>query len=186
MLKKEQLSTLLEIDTVNRLNNLVSIINNEYNIKVNRSQIIEFAVEKMLEVYPDAIKDFDGNTKTIKKDNLDYDTIICPAKANGLDNFLKEKKWQYIRLNQDKIDKIKYIALYVGNPISKITHYAKVKTITEVIHQSKKKYIIMVENPIELENHVILGDSNPISTRAIKYTTLDKLFKARKYSDLNN
>ena len=87
--------------------------------------------------------------------------------------------------NKKKISKIKYIALYLGYPIQQITHYAKIEKLEEVPIKNKKKYIAHLSDIIELDKPIILGETLAVATRSIKYTTLEKLLKAKVYADLN-
>lgn len=56
-----------------------------------------------------------------------FDTVVFPAHEEGFrETFLDENKWYYVRIRKDRIPNLKYIAIYVGAPVSKITHYAKI------------------------------------------------------------
>ena len=182
---KRQISAFFTPSTIEKLDNCIEQLKEKSNTTVNRSLIIEFAVETFVNNCEIAMKDFEINHKVIKPTELEYDTIVCPSNITGLTDFIKNNKWQYVRLNEKKINKIKYIALYVGQPLSKITHYGKVKEIKVAENLSSKKYIILLEDkPIELQNPIELGNTSPIATRSIKYTTLNKLKTAKEYKDL--
>lgn len=73
----------------------------------------------------------------------------------------------------------------LGHPKSQVTHYATVKEYRPKIIEGKIKYEVYIENLTELKYPVVLGDTNPLGTRSPKYTTLEKLKKAKQYSDLN-
>ena len=62
--------------------------------------------------------------------NPEIDTIVCPAQKEGFnDVFLRENRWFKIRINPERIPKIKYIAMYESKPIAAITYVGKVKEI---------------------------------------------------------
>ena len=97
--------------------------------------------------------------------------------------FLDENKWYYVRIREDRLPSLKYIAIYVSSPVSKITHYAKIKYFE--FDENMQKYIIHLDGQaIELENPVPLGGISAASTRAPKYTTLRKLLTADQFKDL--
>ena len=57
-------------------------------------------------------------------------TIIVPAQQDGFDEvFLGENCWYAIRVAGGMLPKIKYIAAYRSQPVSAITHYARVSNI---------------------------------------------------------
>jgi hypothetical protein len=70
-----------------------------------------------------------------------FDMIVVPAKRSGFEKvFLGENCWHEIRLNENKIDKLKYIAAYQKAPISAITYLAKIKSIKK--YKNTGKYVV--------------------------------------------
>lgn len=181
-LNKKQISVFLKQETINELDKLTKSINNYTKKTTSRNYLIEIAVDSLIDIYPDVVNEYKKKSN-IK--SIDFDTIICPSWPNGLETFIGESKWYYIRLDKKKISKIKYIALYLGYPIQQITHYAKIEKLEEVPIKNKKKYIAHLSDIIELDKPIILGETLAVATRSIKYTTLEKLLKAKVYADLN-
>ncbi len=57
----------------------------------------------------------------------EFDTIVCPARQEGFERaFLGQHAWWAIRIGEQNLRKIKYIAMYQILPISAITHYGEV------------------------------------------------------------
>lgn len=115
-----------------------------------------------------------------------YDTVIFPAHNEGFANtFLNERRWYYVRIKKERIEKIKYLALYRSAPLSQITHYAEIAEGGFVYNETEGKYEILLKGePIELTDPVPLGSMSAVATRSPRYTTLEKLLSAQEYKDL--
>lgn len=146
--------------------------------------IIEDAVEAYIEEAIQIFEEEGIKMETESPDNEFFDTVVFPAHEEGFRNvFLDENKWYYVRIREDRLPSLKYIAIYVSSPVSKITHYAKIKYFE--FDENMQKYIIHLDGQaIELENPVPLGGISAASTRAPKYTTLRKLLTADQFKDL--
>lgn len=119
-----------------------------------------------------------------KKVNADFDTIICPAQKEGFENaFLNKKAWWAIRINDKKIDSIKYIAMYQVAPVSAITHYGEVDRIAP--YQDTKKYIVYLKgDPIALDSPILLGEEVNLSPQGPRYSTLAKIQDAKRFKEV--
>ena len=182
------------------------------NKRFTRERLIEIAIDNLIDeskkvinecdmVEPDSSNDMENHIEYDMIDNTEYnmkcrsvefegvfdigmfDTVIFPAQSEGFKEiFLKEKKWYYVRLGKDKLDKIKYVACYVGTPVSAITHYAKVGRIEEVMVEEKKKYVIYFDGEaIPLERKIPIGNAPTRSMRANRYVMLEQLFNEKSY-----
>lgn len=160
----------------------------------SRNQLIEDAIEEYVNAASDVLlKDYMINIEeTMDKDaydnedsavSTDWDLFFCPARNEGFEEvFLGKNQWYSVRIASWRIPQIKYIACYRGAPYSAITHYAKVK---EIKLYDDGKYIIYFDGEaIPLENHVILGNSNVMTVRKTRYTSLEKLRSATEVSEL--
>lgn len=178
---KKQISLFLLPDKVEELDDIVKEINETAPQKVTRSGLIELAVDVLIE---DSKKVIENRRQRVRQE--DFDLVVFPSDETGEATLLNEKKWYYVRVDDQKIPKIKYIALYQGYPFSRIRYYAKVKQFESHPINGKKKYIIHIDGePIALKNEVHLGSSNPMAARSPRYTTLEKLKKANEIADLN-
>lgn len=114
----------------------------------------------------------------------ELDTIVVPAKAEGFEEeFLANHCWYAIRINAVMIDRIKYIAAYQVAPVSAITHYAEVASIEK--WEDTNKYILKFKSfPIELKKIPLDKDIKGMAPQAPRYTSLKRLLKAKKLSEV--
>lgn len=111
------------------------------------------------------------------------DTIVVPAQEEGFNRvFIGEQSWYAVRISGGMLDNIKYIAGYQTAPVSAITHYAKVKSIEPYGEEGKYK-LNFVDKAIKLENEIEY-DLPKGAMQGLRYTSLDKLLKAKKMSEL--
>ena len=111
------------------------------------------------------------------------DTIVVPAKIEGFkETFLGENSWYAIRIAGVKRPKIKYIAAYITQPDSRITHYAKVESIEEYGEDGKFK--LNFAEPATEVGPILFADATPGSMQSPRYTSLVKLLTAKKLTDL--
>ncbi len=183
---KKQLTISLKTECIEQLDAIARTLSKQSGRSTSRNMIIEDAIEAYIQ---DAIQIFEDEgieVETESSDNEIFDTVVFPAHEEGFRKaFLDENKWYYVRIRKDRISNLKYIAVYVGAPISKITHYAKVAQNGFAYDEKEKKYVVHFEGQaIELENPVPLGGISAASTRAPKYTTLQKLLTAEQFKDL--
>lgn len=192
--EKKQLTFNIDSKLIDKMDKVSEIFNDINKRNYPRNALLEDAIDTYLteidsflkENYNIAIENYNGNYEPdkYKSSNDDFDTVIYPGYVDGFEEvFLGEYRWYYVRIRKENIKKVKYIAIYVGKPVSAITHYAKVK---EYIPSTRypSKYLIELEEPIPLSHKIELGSISAASLRAPKYTTLDKLLKAKEVSDL--
>lgn len=109
--------------------------------------------------------------------------VVVPAQEEGFKRvFLGENSWYAVRISEDKIDKIKYIAAYQSAPISGVTHFAPVREI--VPWGDEGKYKLIFSSPAQELRSKIMFDGKPGSMQGIRYTTLKALLKAKSTSEL--
>lgn len=101
------------------------------------------------------------------------DTIIVPAKKDGFEKvFLGENSWYSIRIREDRIPQIKYIAAYQVAPVSAITHLAEVKEIIPS-HEDPNKYKLIFKGPAKEIKPIPMGEKSKIQGPA--YCIKDKI-----------
>jgi hypothetical protein len=154
-----------------------------------RQMLIEEAIQSLIEESKKLLtaKYNISDLHAVEDDNIDdcdYDTVVVPAKQDGfIETFLGEECWYYIRINEKHIPKLKYISIYVGKPVSAISHYAEIDRFE--FDEVEGKYIVYFKGkPQKLDNEVPLGNAKPSSVRSPKYTTLSKIKTAFDYTDL--
>lgn len=111
------------------------------------------------------------------------DTIIVPAQEEGFqETFIGENCWYAIRISGGMLSKIKFIAAYRTQPESKVTHYAPVARIEP--YGEEGKYKLIFSEPAKPVGPIPFADAPQGSMQSPRYTTLQKLLKARKLTDL--
>jgi hypothetical protein len=111
------------------------------------------------------------------------DTIIVPAQREGFQRvFLGQNAWWAIRISGGMLSKIKYIAAYQTQPVSAITHVAPVAKI-EAYGDSGKYKLVFAEPAKEIRS-IPFGDALSGAMQGPRYTTYERLLKAKKITDL--
>lgn len=111
------------------------------------------------------------------------DTIIVPAQEDGFqETFIGENCWYAIRISGGMLSKIKFIAAYRSQPESKVTHYAPVARIEP--YGEEGKYKLIFSEPAKPVGPIPFADAPQGSMQSPRYTTLEKLLRARKLTDL--
>ena len=115
---------------------------------------------------------------------LASDTIVVPAKKEGFENvFIGENCWYSIRIRDERIPQIKYIAVYQVAPVSSITHLAEVEKIIPS-DKDPKKYKVIFKASAEEIRSIPLGEKSKIQGPA--YCICDHLKTAKNIDELLN
>lgn len=133
------------------------------------------------------VEAIDNETKALLNeaaDELDLDdsakdTLIVPAKPEGFTNvFLKENKWYYIRIADEKINQIKYIAAYEAQKGKCIRYYAEVDYIenSEIKKGYKVIYFKRAATLLPNNRKIELGDNPYYAPQSMRYVSSEKLF----------
>ena len=124
------------------------------------------------------------NTNISSKYEAD-DTIIVPSDDMGFKYvFIREQCWFAVKIRKERIQHIKYLAIYRKNPICSITHYARVKKIEPFIDDTNKSFIHFIENSIVELDQPLTFESPYNAVRRPIYTNLKKLLSSKKIEDL--
>lgn len=134
----------------------------------------------------ETIKNLDKETLALlneAEDELDVhdkkDTIVVPAKPGGFKEvFLNENKWYYIRLSDNKLNKIKYIAAYEAQTNKCIQYYAEIDRIenSDIKDGYKVVYFKGEAKLLANKRKIILGDNQYYAPQSLRYISSDKLF----------
>ncbi len=111
------------------------------------------------------------------------DTVIVPAQKDGFDEvFLGQNAWRAIRISSAMLPKIKYIAAYQTKPVQAITHVAPVAEI--VPYGEEGKFKLIFSEPAKAITPIPFGNAPTGSMQGPRYTTYEKLLKAKTLTDL--
>ena len=118
-----------------------------------------------------------------KQSKDELDTIVVPAQEDGFKRvFLGDNCWSAIRISGGMLDKIKYIAAYQSQPVSAITHFARVDRIEP--YGDGRKYKVVFSEPATQIAPIPFADAPSGAMQGPRYTTFDRLKKAKKITDL--
>jgi hypothetical protein len=121
---------------------------------------------------------------TIASPKGDLDTIIVPAQKDGFEKvFLGENSWWAIRIGGGMLPKIKYIAAYQSQPVSAVTHVAPVARIEP--YGDSGKYKVIFSEPAKKIGPIPLGNAPSGAMQGPRYTTYERLQKAKTVSELS-
>lgn len=117
-----------------------------------------------------------------------FDTIVCPAHDEAFESaFLGQRAWWAIRIREENIKKIRYIAMYRVAPISAITYYGEVDRIEPYTGADKPegKYRVFLKGePRELKHPVGVGKKIHIKPQGPKYAIFKDILKAKTLDDV--
>lgn len=113
----------------------------------------------------------------------EIDTIVVPAQKDGFERvFINDNAWWAIRISGGMLSKIKYVAAYQSQPISAITHVAPVARIEP--YGDSGKYKLIFSEPAKPIGPIPFADAPSGFMQGPRYTTYDKLQKAKKVTDI--
>lgn len=188
---KKQIAVYLDDAKVERIDMVIKFFSSISDSKsFARNSLIEEAVDKFLDesiAYLKENYEIDVEAAIREAHSEKYDTLILSSKGRGFEEtFLGEEEppcWYPCRISEEREKHLKYIAIYRGQPVSAITHYARIK---EFHYDEEKgcKVCYFSGDAIELEHKVNLGEKDPCYFIGPKYTTLESLLKATRTDEL--
>ena len=111
----------------------------------------------------------------------EYDTIVCPGHPEGFENesFLGNNRWYAIRLCEEVIANLKYIAIYVTSPEHRITHYGRIASIKP--YQDSGKYMVKLRGRAKTIGPI--AHAPGVSMQGSRLTLMEKLKNARTMAE---
>ena len=114
---------------------------------------------------------------------VDFDTVVCAAFEDGFKHaYLQNNAWWAIRLSQEAREKLKYLAIYEKAPVAHISHYAEIDRIEP--YKDTGKYILYLKNKKTVKPIKLGSGKKGEAPQAPRYTTLEKLLKAKSVGEL--
>ena len=183
--ERRQIALSIQEEKLIQLERIAKAMTEHSGQNVTRNMLIEDAIEAYIDEASGILTQ--GGLWSIPRElNESFDTVVLPTNEDGFrEVFLGERRWYYVKLDKKKIPNIQYLALYVKEPVSAITHYGKVAENGFQLDEEKGKYLIQLEGePLKLAHEIKLGETVPMATRSPKYTTLEKLKTVQYYNQL--
>ena len=146
------------------------------------------------------------NIRTVSRKDLEPLVIICAASPSGggdygEDFLLNNYYWKSVRISDYWIPSIKYFALYVTEPESKVKYFAEVSRIVDMSdYEFRTLHGISEIKPedkgkkaIELNNYSLVELKDPIPAipgrgggiQNLKYSKISKFVNAKNVQDLD-
>jgi len=182
LLEKERksLSLSLPSNLLSDIDELCEALSSINGKPFTRQSLIETGLTEYVADFKEYIqKEYGLKTTTVTEDSNEINTLIVPAHADGIITLLKEE-WYWLRIGKEKIDKIKYLAVYFGSPTSAITHIAKV----DKLEKHPSGYKALLSEVTELDEPVKLGDLNAQYVRPNRYVSRSRVLNAHEFADL--
>ncbi len=117
----------------------------------------------------------------------ELDTIIVPAYEDGFQSeFIENSRWYAIGIGINRIESLKYIAVYQKRPIKAITYYAEIKDIQ--LYKDTGKYIIYFKDKAKkLKQPIPLNPKNPNKAPQSRvYTNINKILNANSKTTIDD
>jgi len=123
------------------------------------------------------------SAKTKTGQAIDFDTVVCAAFEEGFKRaYIENNAWWEIRLSQEAREKLKYLAIYEQEPVAHISHYAEIDNIEP--YKDTGKFILYLKNKKTVKPIPLGTGKKGEAPQAPRYTTLEKLLKAKIVSEL--
>lgn len=196
--KRRIMSVALDSDQMDLVEKLSLFFSRETSRAFSKNQVVEEAVRAFTDESAEYISDrYDLDIRSATLTEMreykrgtsiavaSFDTVVFPAKDNESAKLrlFEEHAWYPVQLDKDKLQKIRYIAFYIGAPTSGITHYARISS-HEPMPGEPQKCKLLFEPPEELPQPVELGSLNAAGMRRPRYTTLALLLEAATMDEL--
>lgn len=187
---KKQIAVYLDDPVLERIDMIIRIFYSIGDKSFTRSTLMETAIEKFLsdsEQYLSEVHGIDVAAEIEKARPETFDTVVLSATGRGFEEtFLGEVEspcWYPCRISEAREAELKYIAIYRGQPVSAITHYAKIHHFA-YDDEKKCKVCHFDGEPIALPNVVKLGNRGGYYFKGAKYTSLESLMNATQTDEV--
>ena len=117
----------------------------------------------------------------MSSDEYDDRVMVCSAhEGNFIDLFIERRYWSTTSpIALDSANPIEYLALYRRQPVSAITHYARVESVRQEVNLTE----FLLGTPISIGPIIYTPNAK---VRSHSYTTYRKLLGASSMSDLTD
>lgn len=122
-------------------------------------------------------------SESLERNQFRADTLIVAARVESFLNvFLAEQAWYPIRIDDRRKRDLRWICVYQNSPVRAITHYAEITEIADYLETGR--YRIVFREPIELPTPIALDLASGLTMQGQKYTSLNRILRAKSISDL--
>jgi len=189
-ISKKQVAVYFDEHMLERIDTLTGLFSSISDSKsFTRNMLIEEAVGKyIMESEKYLINEHGVSLDEIINNNYEkFDTVILSSTGKGFENvFMGEKEsmcWYPCKIGDNRRIHLKHIAIYRGDPISAITHYADIREIKYDLEKDCKVCFFDGE-PKKLPQKITLGSKKGVFFRGAKYTALRYLLNSATVDDI--
>ena len=171
-------------DATADLNDSLDVFKDRPDVVTIRRYIHKKEIAYVYEPMREELQEYGPRVKTKRKaEALEFDTIVCPAFEDGFKQaYVNGNAWWAIRISQRAREQLRYLAMYEKSPVAAVRNYAEIDRIEP--YKDSGKFIVYLKNkktvsPIELDK-----GKKGVAPQSSRFTTLSKLLKAKKVSEL--
>jgi len=166
------------------LNDSLDVFRDKPDVVTLKRYVHKNDIAYVYEPMREELQDWEGRKKSSRKTKeFEFDTVVCAAFEDGFKHaYINENAWWAIRISQKAREQLRYLAMYEKSPVAAVKHYAEIDSIQP--YKDSGKFIVYLKNkktirPIELDK-----GKKGVAPQSPRFTTLSKLLKAEKISDL--
>lgn len=146
---------------------------------IQQMEKLTLQIEEINEIDDETIALLNEAADELNIEDTSKDTLIVPAKPEGFEDvFIRENRWYHIRISDEKINQIKYIAAYEAHNNKFIQYYAEVDYIENSKIKEGYKVVYFKNKATLLPNNrkIQLGKNKYYAPQSIRYVSSEKLF----------
>lgn len=166
------------------LNDSLDVFRERPDVVTMKRYIHNNEIGYIYEPMREELQDLELKKKSTKRyGEVDFDTIVCAAFEDGFKHaYVNNNAWWAIRISQKAREQLKYLAIYEKLPVAAIRNYAKIDKIEP--YKNSGKFIVYLKNKKKIPQIKLDKNKKGVAPQSPRFTTLDKLLKAKKISEL--
>jgi len=166
------------------LNDSLDVFRDRPDIVTIKKYVYNNEIAYVYEPMREELQEFERRSKSIKNaEGIEFDTIVCPAFEDGFKQaYVNSNAWWAIRISQKAREQLRYLAIYEKSPVSAVRNYAEIDRIEP--YKDSGKFIVYLNNKKPISSIELDKGIKGVAPQSSRYTTLSKLLKAKKISEL--
>ena len=188
-LVEKRIKIVLAVDeSTSDLNDSLDVFKERPDVVTMKRFVNEKDIAYIYEPMREELLDIESRKSIKGEEEIEFDTIVCPAFEDGFKHaYLNNDAWWAIRISQKAREQLKYLAIYEKSPIAAVRHYAEIERIEPYKYSGKFKVYLRNKKTvpsIELDKTEKGISPKGIAPQGPRFTTLNKLLKSKKISEL--
>ena len=167
------------------LNDSLDVFRNRPDVVTMKRFVNGEEVAYIYEPMREELQEMESRSVSRDTEDIEFDTIVCAAFEDGFRHaYVDNNAWWAIRLSQKAREQLKYLAIYEKLPVAAVRHYAEIERIEP--YKDSGKFIVYLKNKKTISSIELDKGKKGIAPQSPRFTTLNKLLKAKKVSELWN